>query len=120
MSSIPIIEKLLLSEEPSIRWRTRVGVLGESRDNLDIKNLEEEIKNSARVKALLKNGTADFKNVYDKWQGCHWILISLSDIGYPRNDAALMQSANKVSSYWLSERFFNEYEVERKENAYTI
>lgn len=97
MKYASIIEKLLSSEEPSIRWRTRVNVLGESRESLDIISLENEIKNSIRVRTILKNRTDDgrinnSRNVYDKWQGAHWILISLSDIGYPRNDADFILS----------------------------
>jgi hypothetical protein len=38
-----IMDKLLLSDEPSIRWRTRVNVLGESRERLDVINLEQEV-----------------------------------------------------------------------------
>lgn len=123
MKYASIIEKLLSSEEPSIRWRVRVNVLDESRESLDIINLENEIKNSIRVRRLLKNKTDDgridnFRNVYDKWQGAHWILISLSDIGYPRWDEDLIPISRQVSDYWLQERFFNEYIVERKEDTY--
>lgn len=118
-----IMDKLLLSDEPSIRWRTRVNVLGESRESQDIIDLEQEIKNSARVKSLLKNRNSegrlnDYKNIYDKWQGAHWTLITLADIGYPQKDLELMPVSRQVSEYWLGKRFFNEYEAARKEDAY--
>lgn len=118
-----IIKKLLSSKEPSIQWRTRVNILGEDRNSVNIINLEKEIKDSPKVKALLRNKTnngkiEDYKNVYDKWQGSHWVLITLSDIGYPREDEDLLNISKKVSNYWLSKRFFNEYNAERKEDAY--
>ncbi|MDF2673431.1 MAG: hypothetical protein K0R09_1696 [Clostridiales bacterium] len=123
MKFASIINKLLSSEEPSIRWRTRVNILGQSRESSDIISLENEIKNSNRVRTLLKNRTDDgkinnFRGVYDKWQGAHWILISLSDIGYPKGDLELIPISKQVSEYWLQKRFFNEYVVESKEDAY--
>src|SRR5207253_272871 len=48
-----VIERLLRSPEPSIRWKTRVHVLGEDRDSKAIRELEEKIRTSPRVRALL-------------------------------------------------------------------
>ena len=49
----PVIDILLTSKEPSIRWKTRVHVLGESPASRAVKGLESEICDSPRVQALL-------------------------------------------------------------------
>src|SRR5947199_10831179 len=90
-----VVNRLLGSQEPSIRWKTRVHVLGEDRDSKAIRELEEKIRTSARVRALLSRrnelgrpGTA--RKVYYKWQGVHWVLASLADLGYPRGAKTLL------------------------------
>jgi len=42
----PLIDKLLHSDEPSIRYKVMVHVLGEDPHSKKIKNLREEIRNS--------------------------------------------------------------------------
>ena len=68
-----IIDRLLNSSEPSIRYKTLVNVLGESPASKKVKETREEIRNSSRVKALLsrcKNGKViGTRHLYEKWQG---------------------------------------------------
>jgi hypothetical protein len=118
-----LIENLLDSDEPSIRWKVRVNVLGEDRQSPEIQALEAEIKRSLRVRALLQkvdeSGILQCKrNIYDKWQGTHWVLMTLADIGYPQGDAALLPLADEVLKAWLAKRFFNEFAAEKKADAY--
>ena len=94
MNHSALIERLLESDEPSIRWKIRVNVLGEDRCSTEIQSLEREIKGSSRVKALLHKEDStgilrNAKNIYDKWQGTHWVLMTLADIGYPQGDESL-------------------------------
>jgi hypothetical protein len=121
MEHVELIEQLLRSEEPSIRWKTRVRLLAEKRDSAGIKKLELEIKDSPRVKALLqkvdKSGRMTTQ-VYAKWQGAQWVLMTLSDIGYPRNDKHLQPTADEMVSAWLGDRFFNTVVAETKPDAY--
>ena len=83
------------SDEPSIRWKTRVKVLGEAESGRPAHRLQKEIRESPRVHALLSGRdhtgrlTAG-RSVYDKWQGAHWVLATLADIGYPRGDRSLL------------------------------
>src|SRR5687767_5957992 len=44
---------LLESNEPSIGWKVRVGVLGEDAQSRAVRALREEIRASPRVRALL-------------------------------------------------------------------
>ncbi|MHB1001701.1 MAG: hypothetical protein ACYC27_20880 [Armatimonadota bacterium] len=50
-----IIDKLLASNEPSIRFKIRVNVSGKSIDTPVIRQLREEIRCSPRVQSLLSD-----------------------------------------------------------------
>lgn len=118
-----VIDTLLKSEEPSIRWKTRVHVLGEERDSRGIRALEEEIRRSPRVRALLSRrhqlgrpGTA--RMVYHKWQGLHWVLASLADLGYPEGDATLRPIRDRILDCWLKPTYFQEFLARTEAEAY--
>jgi hypothetical protein len=120
-----LIEKLLQSIEPSIQWKTKVNILGMDRESEEIINLEEQIKNSARVKTLLQrvDDTGCLKgerSVYEKWQGTHWVLMSLADLGYPQGDKQLRPLADAVFKMWLGKRYFNEFIAMNKSDAYKL
>ncbi len=121
MDHTQVIERLLQSSEPSVRWRLRVNVMGEARDSATIRELEREIQASPRVKALLQNVDGDGHlqaNVYAKWQGVQWVFMTLADIGYPRGDKRLQPTADDMVSQWLEERFFHDFVAETKQDAY--
>jgi hypothetical protein len=103
----PIIEQLLASDEPSIRYKVRAGVLGEDPASPALQVLREEVRTSPRVMKLLAerrdNGTIP-GSVYQKWKGAHWVLAVLADLGYPAGDAALAPLVDQVCACWLSER----------------
>src|SRR3990172_6922941 len=121
MTPNQLIDRLLKSEEASIRWKTRVNVLGEDRDSAAIKKLETEVKNSPRVIALLQKMEANGRmkvNVYAKWQGAQWMFMTLADIGFPKGNKKLLPEMDEVIRTWLGDRFFNEFKAETKEDAY--
>src|SRR2546422_5280606 len=118
-----IVTALLRSPEPSIRFKTRVEVLGEERDSKAIRALREEVRQSPRVKSLLSQrdrlgrpGTA--RRVYYKWQGVHWVLASLADLGYPEGDATLHPIRDRLMEHWLSPPYFHEWEARTSAEAY--
>jgi len=49
--------------------------------------------------------------VYYKWQGLHWALASLADIGYPTGDESLRPAADRVLEVWLRPGVREEYET---------
>jgi hypothetical protein len=101
-----IIEKLLNSDEPSVRFKVLVNVLGKRPESAGIKRLQQEIKLSSRVKLLLWERGRDGKipvNPYKKWYGAHWVLASLADIGYPPEDESLVPLREQVYG-WLFSR----------------
>ncbi len=123
MRAGPLLEELLRSAEPSIRWKARVQVLGEPRDSKRIGRLESEIARSSRVRALLSRRSelgrpGSLRRVYYKWQGIHWVLASLADLGYPEGDETLHPIRDRVLELWLRPTVFQEFEATSKAAAY--
>src|SRR2546422_11229396 len=123
MRGTAVIDALLKSSEPSIRWKTRVHVLGEDPESKAIRPLREEIRGSPRVRALLSRrdqlgrpGTT--RRVYYKWQGLHWVLASLADLGYPRGDEGLHPIRDRLMEHWLRPNYFREFEARTEAQAY--
>lgn len=110
MSVSPAVHRKLLdrlgrSPEPSIRWRVRVRVLGDSRDRASVRALEEQVRRSERVARLLTRGrqpfvSGKFGGVYRYWQGIHWALTALADIGYPVGDPGLEPLLDRALAMW--------------------
>ncbi len=123
MRAGPLLKELLRSPEPSIRWKARVQVLGEPRDSKRIGRLESEIARSSRVRALLSRRNelgrpGSLRRVYYKWQGVHWVLASLADLGYPEGDATLHPIRDRVLDLWLRPTVFQEFEATSRTAAY--
>ncbi len=120
-----IVSMLLNSEEPSIRYKILVNVLDEDPSSNQINKLREEIRNSARVRKLLslRSETGEIlskRDVYDKWQGAHWILASLADIGYPAGDESLIPVKDQILTFWLDEFYYKEFEAKERADSYKL
>ena len=94
-----VVDRLLASDEASVRWKVRVNVLREDPRSDSIRKLQEEVRASPRVKALLSergpDGAIPF-HPYGKWYGAHWVLATLADIGYPPEDESIRPLAEQV------------------------
>src|SRR5262245_18877344 len=100
----PIVHALLASPEPAIRWRARARVLGEPADSAPMAALREEVRDSATVRRLLAPFDGALRpSAYAKWQGAHWALAALADLGYPPGDKALHPLREQVLDAWLDE-----------------
>lgn len=100
-----IINHLLNSSEPSIRYMCRRDVLGEDIQDESMVALQEEIRVSDRVQLMLKNRATDGRfqvHAYSKWTGAFWTLLLLSDIGYPTGDYSLAPLRDQVLEWLLS------------------
>ena len=102
MGTTTQVDGLLASSEPSVRYKVRVGVLGESESSRSIRALRREIRTSPRVGALLAGRAADGRllrglGVYQKWQGAHWVMAALADLGYPPGDRDLVPMRDVVT-----------------------
>jgi hypothetical protein len=100
-----IVDELLRSAEPAIRWKVRRWVLGEPPDGRSMRRLREEIRRSPRVQALLADHGTVRRDVYSKWKGAHWVLAALADLGYPEGDPALAPLRDRVLDRWLAAHF---------------
>jgi hypothetical protein len=68
--------------------------------------LQSDIAGSKRVKALLsgwKTQDGKKRHAYSKWQGAHWVLADLADIGYPSGDESLIPLRERVYDWLLSD-----------------
>jgi len=97
-----ILDRLLSSDEPSVRYRVRSRVLGEQEEALA--DLRREIKDSPRVRALLslRDETGRIMKqhqTYKKWKGAHWVFAHLADIGYPTGDLELIPMRDQVQDF---------------------
>jgi len=102
-----IIDKLVKSDEPSVRFKVLVNVIGKELESVEIIRLQQEIKSCPRVRLLLSERGKDGKipfHPYAKWYGAHWILASLADIGYPPSDESLIPLREQVYEWLLSKK----------------
>jgi hypothetical protein len=107
LEAAEIIEKLLSSDEPSVRYKVLAFILDEAPDSKILRDTREEVRKSARVAALLSERDADGRiprNPYGKWVGAHWVLAALADIGYPPGDESLVPLREQVYGWLFSEK----------------
>ena len=100
-----IVDRMLRSSEPSIRWRVRTRVLRDDRRSSAVRRLEEEVRRSHRARSLLtrrseRNRAGTARGLYHYWQGSHWALASLADMGYPRGDRTVEPLLDQCLAYW--------------------
>jgi hypothetical protein len=110
---IPIVDQLMRSEEPGVRYKVLVGVLGADPVSVEVRQVQREIEASPRVQQLLSGRRSDgliepVNHVYSKWKGAHWVLGTLADIGYPSGDESLRPAMGQVLEHWLQPFYFKE------------
>jgi hypothetical protein len=101
-----IIDKLLNSKEPSIRFKVLTKVLGKNPESTEIKEIQEKIRSSKLVKSLLSERKRDGKiphRPYAKWYGAHWVLTYLADNGYPTGNESLIPLREQVYGWLFSQ-----------------
>jgi hypothetical protein len=121
MNTNAIVRSLLESDEPAIRFKIRTGYLGEDPNSRSIRKLREEVRRSPLVAALLqrRGPKGDIRaNVYAKWQGPHWAMATLADIGYPTGDESLAPIRDQLQQQWLGKDYYREFDCESKSKVY--
>jgi hypothetical protein len=86
-------------------------VLGEDPESPPLRRLREEIRRSGTVRRLLDGYAALRPGCYTKWQGSHWVLAALADIGHPPGDESLLPLREQLLRTWLAARYLREVEV---------
>jgi hypothetical protein len=99
--TVSAVDWLLQSDEPGI-------VAQAKRDLLDERTPAEaaRILEGPKVRALLADQQADGAfgtNVYAKWRGAHWRLVSLVELGVPAGEPRCLAAAETVLA-WLTGR----------------
>ena len=91
----------LLRTEPALSWKLVVNILGKNENSPDARRARAKVKEAPLVKALI--ATCDRKHsAYKKWDGAHWILAILGDLGYPVDDEALRPLMEDAFNTWMS------------------
>jgi hypothetical protein len=107
-----VLDRLLASDEPSIRWKARTTIQGEP----PTPDVLEGIRSSARVAALLSDRAVDGSipfHPYAKWRGAHWVLVTLAELGYPPGDESLVPLREQVLAWLFSESYMKRWLPQR-------
>jgi len=95
------VDLLLSSSEPLIRYRALVDLAGARAGDPRVVEARDAIAEGSIVRTLLKEQAG--KHPYSKWQGAHWRLVSLADLGAPA-DLPGMREAFEPVLRWLTGR----------------
>jgi hypothetical protein len=115
-----VLQTLLGSSEPAVRWKTLAKVLGRSAEVEDAIREREAIRTSERVQKLLSQRDADGRipgSPYTKWTGAHWVLSDLANLDYPPGDESLLPLRDQVYEGWLSPTHTKERVIEKESKA---
>jgi hypothetical protein len=92
--------------EPALTWKVAVNLLGHAPDSEEAKKAAEVTRHSPLVTRLLSerdsNGKIPF-HPYKKWNGAHWTLSILADLGYPAGDPTLKPLVEQSYDWLLGE-----------------
>jgi len=112
----PAIQWLLHSEDPSIRFFTLTDILGEPPDSRQVRAARRQIPEGPCVRALLAGQKAAKRtsvqslathaggfgvHPYKKWDGAHWRLVSLVELGIAADDPRARAAVDQVL-HWLT------------------
>jgi hypothetical protein len=90
-----------LKSEPALAWKVTVGILGHSPDSPEAKEAAQVTRHSPLVTTLIENCHTT-GHPYKKWDGAHWILSLLADLGVPPGDESLRPLMDATFKAWLS------------------
>ena len=91
----------LLGKEPALAWKMAVNILGMDEASLAARQSAAELREAPLVKDLL--ATCDRQHsAYKKWDGAHWVLSILADLGYPAGDESLRPLMEETFDTWMS------------------
>jgi hypothetical protein len=87
--------------EPALAWKVTVGVLGAGPASTKARRAAAVVREAPLVRSLLAKCTTRL-TPYKKWDGQHWVLSLLADLGYPAGEAALVPLMEATYACWLS------------------
>lgn len=92
-------------ENPVVAHRARRLLAGESERAPAMRRLRNAIGSSEMAGQLLRGMCMERFNAYRKWQGPHWTLYSLAEIGYPAGDERLLPMRRRVLEWMFAPAF---------------
>jgi hypothetical protein len=104
-SSGSVIDWLLRSDEPAIRYKARMWLLDQPETDAAVRRDRKEAWEGPIVSTLLDLEAAANVHPYRKWWGLHWRLVSLADFALPveRDDVrATMDTGINRELTWIT------------------
>jgi hypothetical protein len=103
--SSALVDLLCTDADPVVAWRARLLLAGEAEQSRAMRRLRQAIGASPMAQRLLTPPRGKPLHPYAKWQGPHWTLYSLAEIGYPPGDRALLPLRDRVLDWQLEPAF---------------
>lgn len=100
-----LTDSLCAHENPVIAYRARRLLANESEQSPAMRRLRRSIRASEMAQRLLMGLRMERFNAYRKWQGPHWTLYSLAEIGFPVADPALLPLRQRVLDWMFAPAF---------------
>lgn len=98
-------DSLCAHENPVVAYRARRLLAGEPEGSRALRRLRRTIGMSEMAQRLLLALEGERFNPYRKWQGPHWTLYSLAEIGFPAGDARLLPLRRRVMDWMFAPAF---------------
>ncbi len=90
-----------LRAEPALAWKMTANLVGSDGRSPQVRRAQADVRESRLVRGLIE--TCDRKHgAYKKWNGAHWVLSLLADLGYPAGDETLRPLMEETFNAWLS------------------
>ena len=100
-----LTDTLCADADPVVACRARRLLAGESERSPAMRRLRRKIETSAMAQDLLRGLNMERWSPYRKWQGPHWTLVLLAEIGYPPGDRRLLPLRQRVLEWLFSPAF---------------
>ncbi len=100
-----LIDALCSHDNPVVALRARRLLAGESERSPAVRRLRRSVAASRMAQRLLMGLRMERRHPYRKWQGPHWTLYSLAEIGFPPGDKALLPLRRRVLDWMLAPAF---------------
>lgn len=98
-------DSLCAHENPVVAWRARRLLANEPETSASMRALRRKVGASRLAEQLLKGLEGERFNPYRKWQGPHWTLYSLAEIGFPPGDKRLLPLRQRVMDWMFAPAF---------------
>ncbi len=102
---LDLIDRLCAHEDPVVAHRARRLLAGEGEHSRAVRKLREAVGSSVMARRLLTLYRNEPFNLYRKWQGPHWTLYSLAEIGLPPGNQVLLSLRDRVLDWMLGPTF---------------